>query len=318
MANEFDYEGIFGEDFSQIRDSLGELPIEVENMLLGVMDSMIFQVDNFAKNLEQTITQMTANGVGPNVITNTLRNDQVAGGRIFGQLRNDTKGNVAMGIANAGRIGQYEDYTKEDLFVWITVGGHKICLDCDAREGMDAQKYSFWEELGVPGSGWSVCKGYCYCVLDPVGRGSGKIKVDAKEVGAGRRTKKEFVPLNWQQANAIARDVLKKAGMSEAQITKMMTEMSSKHGGLMEGMKYKLKGRSSTIRKMMKENQVNRWGKDALIKEDLNDLNRYTMIFDEAAYTRQVQAVIADMEAGGFKFVKIKNTWNTSKYKGIS
>ena len=68
----------------------------------------------------------------------------------------------------------------------------------------------------------------------------------------------------------------------------------------------------------MKENQVNRWGKNSLIREDLNDLNRYTMLFDDAQYTRKVSGVIADMEAQGFKFSKVKNTWNTNTYKGIN
>mgnify|MGYP003133169906 CR=1 FL=1 len=176
MANEFDYEAIFGKDFSVIRNGLKDFPVELETMLLNTMDSMVFSVENFARNLESTIVQMTANGIDGKIIRQTLANDLSGKGRIFGQLRNDIKAGMVMGISNSGRFGQYEDYTRKDLFAWVTVGGHKICRDCDSRGGMDAQPYTFWETEGLPGSGWSVCKGYCYCVLDPSGKGSSKVQ----------------------------------------------------------------------------------------------------------------------------------------------
>ena len=317
----FDYESIFGSDFTKIRASLASLPPQVETMLLGTMGSMIYGAEIFAKNLEAAITQMAANGINSTVITQTLTTDQATGGRIFGQLRNDTKGSIAMGISNSGRIGQYEDYTKNDIFAWVTVAGHKVCVDCSARGGL-VMPYKDWDSEGVPGSGWSVCKGYCYCVLDPTGKASDNVKgttiAEPGTVAAGQRAAQRFIPLNWHQANAYAKQLLKGAGLSEAEITAMMNNMAKKHGGVMEGLKFKMKGRSSTIRKIMKENSVNRWGRQSLMREDLNDLNRYTMLFDEAAYTRSVGGVIADMEASGFQFVKIKNTWSSQGYKGIN
>ena len=63
MANEFDYESIFGSDFAIIREGLEIMPDNIEGMLLGIMDSMVYNVDNFATSLDQTITQLTANGV---------------------------------------------------------------------------------------------------------------------------------------------------------------------------------------------------------------------------------------------------------------
>ena len=184
MANEFNYEAIFGADFAVIRAGLDAMPGNVEGMLLGVMDSMVFNVENFATNLEQTVTQLTANGVKSETILSTLKADHDGAGRIFGQLRNDTKGNLAMGIANSGRLGQYENYTNKDLFAWVTVAGHKVCGDCDGRGGA-IKSYTDWESEGLPGSGWSVCKGYCYCVLDPSGKISDKVEgVKVREKGA--------------------------------------------------------------------------------------------------------------------------------------
>ena len=185
MADAIDYEAVFGADFAVIRAGLEAMPDNVEAMLLGAIDSMVFNVENFATNLEQTVTQLTANGLQSEAILATLEADQVAQGRIFGQLRNDIKGNLAMATSHAGRLGQYQDFTRNDLFNWITVGGHRICADCESRPVANPQTYKAWEEAGLPGTGWSVCKGYCYCVLDPGGKISEKVNsVNVREKGA--------------------------------------------------------------------------------------------------------------------------------------
>ena len=41
--------------------------------------------------------------------------------------------------------------------------------------------YSYWEKNGFPSSGWSVCKGFCYCVLDPVGNMDQKVIVPTSD-----------------------------------------------------------------------------------------------------------------------------------------
>ena len=76
MANEFDYEALFGPEFARISAQLSVLPAEVELMLLGVVDSMVFNVENFATNLNQTATLLSANGVESKVILDTLKRDK--------------------------------------------------------------------------------------------------------------------------------------------------------------------------------------------------------------------------------------------------
>jgi hypothetical protein len=213
MANEFNYESIFGSDFSLIREGLEQMPDNVEGMLLGVMDSMVYNVDNFARNLEQTVTQLTANGVTSETILSTLKADQDGAGRIFGQLTNDTKANLAMGMSHAGRLGQYEDYTDKDLFTWVTVAGHKVCLDCDGRGG-SVMTYKEWESEGVPGSGWSVCKGWCYCVLDPSGKASERVKgakVKEPKAASVPVKKKNILDKVFKSKNTIVNDRFKEA-----------------------------------------------------------------------------------------------------------
>ena len=172
---------IFGEDFSSVLASLDELPPQVEEMLLGVMDKMVYDVKTFSNALEKSVFSMSQAGASQDIIKQTLANDMGTGGRIFGQLRNDTKASIVDGINQSAKMGQYDNYDLDKgEFVWVAVGGHKVCPDCDGRAG---QKMTFaeWEGEGLPGSGWSVCQGYCYCVLDPTGKASKKIDAPVKE-----------------------------------------------------------------------------------------------------------------------------------------
>ena len=169
---------IFGEDFTSVLASLDELPPQVETMLMGVMDKMVYDVRTFSNSLEKSVYTMTQAGTSPEIIKQTLKNDMGTGGRIFGQLRNDTKASIVDGINQSAKMGQYQNYDLDKgQFAWVTVGGHKICPDCEEREGI-IMNFNNWEMAGLPGSGWSVCQGYCYCILDPTGEIKTKIDVD--------------------------------------------------------------------------------------------------------------------------------------------
>ena len=101
---------IFGDDFAPILESISELSPDVENMLLGVMDNMLYDVTTFSNNIERTVFAMSQNGVSEEIIKQTLANDMAAGGRIFGELRNSTKASIVEGLNQSGRLGQYENY----------------------------------------------------------------------------------------------------------------------------------------------------------------------------------------------------------------
>jgi len=161
---------LFGDDFTSIMEAIDELPPHVETMLLSVMDQMVYDVQIFNTNIEKAVSNMMANGMTDDAITTVLETDMKVGGRIFGQLRNDIKSQIVFAINQSAKIGQYKNYEIDKmLFSWVTVGGHKVCSDCDARAGQ-TKTFAEWEAEGLPGSGWSVCKGYCYCVLDPTGK----------------------------------------------------------------------------------------------------------------------------------------------------
>ena len=84
-----DFIDIFGEDFSSVLASLDELPPEVETMLLGVMDKMVYDVRTFSNGLEKSVFSLTQAGASQDIIKQTLTTDMETGGRIFGELRNN-------------------------------------------------------------------------------------------------------------------------------------------------------------------------------------------------------------------------------------
>lgn len=53
-----------------------------------------------------------------------------------------------------------------EALTWVTVLDKKVCSDCDKRHG-EARTAQEWIDLGLPRSGWSVCTGFCRCILIP-------------------------------------------------------------------------------------------------------------------------------------------------------
>lgn len=60
--------------------------------------------------------------------------------------------------------------SKEPL-IWITVQDKKVCDDCFPRHG-ETRTAAEWIDLGLPRTGWSVCTGYCRCILVPLSAAS--------------------------------------------------------------------------------------------------------------------------------------------------
>ena len=160
-----------------------EIPEGIETMIMGIVDQLSFDVEIFKTNIEKAVSTMVTNGMTDDNIRTVMRKDMLEGGRIFGQLRNDIKASVVVGINQSAKLGQYRNYDMDKmLFTWVTVGGHKVCPDCDARSG-ETKTWTEWEAEGIPGSGWSVCKGYCYCVLDPTGKVSKRVNMQPPKGG---------------------------------------------------------------------------------------------------------------------------------------
>ena len=168
---------IFGDDFEEILDKLDELTPEQELLLLSVIQKAASQAEIFELEIQQQINTMIANGMTDNTAEMAIKADLRKGGRLFGMLNNSIKSALVEGINQSSRLGQYGQYQLEQQeFTWVTVSGHRICEDCESRQG-DTGTFEYHASKGLPGAGWSLCKQYCYCVLDPTGDISDNITV---------------------------------------------------------------------------------------------------------------------------------------------
>jgi len=315
------YEQIFGDDFVPILQAIDKgLPNQVEKMLLGQIDKMMFQVNLFSDNISKTVATLRESGASVAQISSVLGQDMATGGKIFGPLRNSVKEEVVNGMNQASRLGQFEEYGTRDKFAWVVVGGHKICPDCDARAG-EIKSYDKWTSEGLPGTGWSVCGGYCYCILDPIGRIDKKVEVARKEKiraekGATIKPLGEQ-RLRYQTARSSAKRLKKNAIFSESGVTTATRGIVEGAGGEMRGLQWRLKGQESLARKLMTYNKNQGTPLPIMLAEEINDVIRYTGVFASEVYSAQVAAVVAQMEAEGYKVLLTKNKWGDNGYRGL-
>ena len=130
-------------------------------ILLWVALGLSYDVRIFSERLGQEIERLTRSGVSEQSIIGVLDTDFRSKGRIFGEFVRSVKRGVVGGINQAfrrsGEMGR--------KLRWITVSKN-VCPDCESRAG-ELDTWEGWESRGMPASGWSVCKEFCYCQLMP-------------------------------------------------------------------------------------------------------------------------------------------------------
>ena len=130
-------------------------------ILLWIALGLSFDIRVFAERLGQEVERLIRSGVSEQSIIGVLDTDFRGNGRIFGEFRNAIKRGLVGGINQAfrrsGEMGQ--------KLRWVTVSKN-VCSDCESRAGQ-LQTWGEWESMGMPASGWSVCKEFCYCQLIP-------------------------------------------------------------------------------------------------------------------------------------------------------
>ena len=137
---------------------------------LGIKTSKMF--DDLAlivtSNLTSRINSMRLSGMAVSEVRKVLIADLIAGGRIFGQLRNGVKRISKNAIEEAGNIAAIKAFEQAGLkeYEWITVGKN-ICPDCRPRHGMEGD-LGYFRSIGLPKSEFSVCGTNCNCMLVPV------------------------------------------------------------------------------------------------------------------------------------------------------
>jgi len=168
------------------------IPIGLEDYLAALMERSLHDALIFSERIAKATSVMSEAGMTADAISIALNEDLIRGGKIFGELSNSIKSGINEGVNQSGRLGQAEQYPPgEKNYSWVTVAGHKVCPDCDARTG-EVKTWDDWVGEGLPGAGWSICGGHCYCVLDPVGKWDKSIDgtpPGVKEPGATIRPK---------------------------------------------------------------------------------------------------------------------------------
>lgn len=139
---------------------------EDESILLWATLGISFAIDVFTTKIEREIALLRNAGVREAEIIRILGGDLSTGGRIFGEFRNNIKRGIVSSVMQASRIGQDRVYGDSLKMRWISVGSPRICPDCEDRIGQVAT-WDEWEAVGLPASGFSVCKEWCYCQLIP-------------------------------------------------------------------------------------------------------------------------------------------------------
>ena len=122
--------------------------------------------------IEKEVAIRRLAGLSDEAIEAQLMADFNSKGRIFGQIETTTKAHVAGLISAASNGAQQEVYQDagitSNLRRWVVVNRPpRVCPDCPSRQGR-VETIEFWQLIGEPGSGWSVCGAWDYCLLVPV------------------------------------------------------------------------------------------------------------------------------------------------------
>ena len=119
-------------------------------------------------DLQGLVSSMKDSGMTDKAIKDMLMNDLTSGGRVFGNFRNQVKNTVKSGVgisaSNSSRASFESAGVKE--YRWVAVGDKNVCPDCERRNG-DIGDMEFWKTVGLPQSGFSICRYNCRCQLLP-------------------------------------------------------------------------------------------------------------------------------------------------------
>ena len=159
---------ITNEEINEALESIENNVEEEDRELLKYLALSIgFDILVFATRINRQVALYGATGISNAEVSRILATDLQANGRIFGELRNSIIRGLVLGNNQFSRLGQLNVYGNSiENYRWTTVQGHKICDACIERSG-EVDTFANWEARGLPGTGWSVCRGACYCVLVP-------------------------------------------------------------------------------------------------------------------------------------------------------
>ena len=194
--------------------------------------------------------------------------------------------------AEGNMIAYRADSTVEAV-EWMTTGDDRVCEICGPLDGEQWEKRTSHE--------YPPAHPRCRCWLAPIVAG------DAIE-----RPPETMEPE--------AKDIRAEAKKREKAVTKEMRTLV-KGRGKMDGLKYRVKGQGSLTRKM--DDMVRAGKPRAEVAGSINDALRYTMVFEDANYAKNAQAILSELRAKGYS-TKVSNYWSSvarkkaGGYQGIN
>lgn len=155
--------------------------------------------------LQEAIVNMKASGMAESAIRQSLLSDLNIGGPLFGGFKSKLRNTVKDGIefsSNGSANGKFVSAGVE-RFQWISVGDGKVCPDCEEKHG-ETGKMEYFELIGLPGSGFSLCGSHCRCKLVPASyKGE---NLDRPLVKGDKSKKAEFLKTQSRIENQILKD----------------------------------------------------------------------------------------------------------------
>lgn len=124
--------------------------------------------DIFKLSAKDLIKRFQSRGLSEEQIINVMLDDFDNNGPLFGRLKNmfGSASDDALGNVENESVAQgFEEQGFSNIETWIAVLVN-TCVDCFPRHGR-TRSHEEWEQLGLPRSGFSVCRQRCQCKLIP-------------------------------------------------------------------------------------------------------------------------------------------------------
>ena len=130
--------------------------------------SLQVQGRTLGEQIAGTIQQMYIRGMSQDQILDNLMEDLVSNGRIFGGVTRGLSEAVGAGYDDIAQGEIFDANPETQTWEWIVTSSNP-CSDCLPRH-KETATYQEWQSIGLPRSGFSVCRDRCKCVLLPTGK----------------------------------------------------------------------------------------------------------------------------------------------------
>ena len=97
---------LFGSDKAQEMANIIGMNPEINDVLVNISNQLNISATVFAEKLEKQAGMLLGNGLAIEAVKSNIAKDMQAGGRIFGEMQNAIKGELAELTNQSGRIVQ--------------------------------------------------------------------------------------------------------------------------------------------------------------------------------------------------------------------